>query len=83
MLASTVNPFATGVASAAADISIGDGIGFRLLMYVTLVPVGVWWVLRYARKIKADPSKSLVGDAEGDDELRATRFARRSSPHDP
>ena len=71
VLASTVNPFATGVASAAADISIGDGIGFRLLMYVTLVPVGVWWVLRYARKIKADPSKSLVGEVEGDDVLRA------------
>ena len=44
VLASTVNPFATGVASGAADISIGDGIGFRFLMYVVLVPVGVWWV---------------------------------------
>ena len=40
MLASTVNPFATGVASDAAGISIGDGIGFRFLMYVVLVPVG-------------------------------------------
>ena len=56
VLASTVNPFATGVASDAAGISIGDGIGFRFLMYVVLVPVGVWWVLRYARKVKADPS---------------------------
>ena len=71
VLASTVNPFATGVASAAADISIGDGIGFRLLMYVTLVPVGVWFVLRYARKVKADPSLSRVGHVEGDDVLRA------------
>ena len=56
VLASTVNPFATGVASDAADISIGDGIGFRFLMYVVLVPVGVWWVVRYARKVKADPT---------------------------
>ncbi|GAA3811664.1 YfcC family protein [Nocardioides panacisoli] len=71
VLASTVNPFATGVASGAADISIGDGIGFRLLMYVVLVPVAVWWVTRYARKVKADPSHSMVGDSEGDDELRA------------
>lgn len=71
VLASTVNPFATGVASDAADISIGDGIGFRLLMYVLLVPVGVWWVLRYAKRVKADPSRSLVGKVEGDDELRA------------
>ena len=41
VLASTVNPFATGVASDAAGISIGDGIGFRFLMYVVLVPIGV------------------------------------------
>lgn len=71
VLASTVNPFATGVASDSAGISIGDGIVFRFVMYLALVPVAVWWVLRYARRVKADPSRSLVGDVEGDDELRA------------
>ena len=60
VLASTVNPFATGVASDAAGISIGDGIGLRFLMYLVLVPVGIWWVLRYARKVKADPA-ALAG----------------------
>lgn len=71
VLASTVNPFATGVASDAADVSIGDGIGFRLLMYVVLVPIGVLFVLRYARRVKADPSTSLVGRLEGDAEIAA------------
>ncbi|WP_341924537.1 YfcC family protein [Nocardioides psychrotolerans] len=71
VLASTVNPFATGVASDAAGISIGDGIGFRFLMYLVLVPVGVWWVVRYARKVHADPASSRVGAVEGDVELRA------------
>lgn len=70
VLASTVNPFATGVASDSAGISIGDGIGFRLAMYVVLVPVGIWWVLRYAKRVKADPSRSLAADVKGDDELR-------------
>ncbi|MCD9197993.1 YfcC family protein [Aeromicrobium wangtongii] len=69
VLASTVNPFATGVASDAADISIGDGIVLRFVMYILLVPIGIWWVLRYARKVKADPSNSMVGPAEGDEEL--------------
>jgi uncharacterized ion transporter superfamily protein YfcC len=46
VLASTVNPFATGVASDAAGISIGDGIGLRFLMYLVLVPISVWWVVR-------------------------------------
>ncbi len=69
VLASTVNPFATGVASEAAGVSIGNGIGYRLLMYVVLVPIGVAFVLRYASRVKADPSTSLVGAQEGDEEL--------------
>jgi uncharacterized ion transporter superfamily protein YfcC len=69
VLASTVNPFATGVASDAAGISIGDGIGFRLLMFVVLVPVAVLYVLRYARKVKSDPSKSLTTPQSGDTEI--------------
>jgi uncharacterized ion transporter superfamily protein YfcC len=71
VLASTVNPFATGVASGAAGVSIGDGIGFRLLMYIVLVPIGVLFVLRYARTVKADPSRSLTAPQEGDAELAA------------
>jgi len=60
-LASTVNPFATGAASAAADISIGDGIGLRLVMYVVLTAVAIAYVVRYASRVKRDPSRSLVG----------------------
>lgn len=60
VLASTVNPFSTGVASAAAEVSIGNGIGLRTLMYVVLTVVSVLYVVRYARKVKKDPSKSLV-----------------------
>jgi uncharacterized ion transporter superfamily protein YfcC len=71
VLASTVNPFATGVASDSAGISIGNGIGFRFLMYVLLVPIGIWYVLRYAKQVKADPARSLTGKVEGDDELAA------------
>jgi len=71
VLASTVNPFATGVGSGAADIGIGDGIGLRFVMYLVLVPVSVWWVIRYARRVKEDPSRSKVGEVEGDAELRA------------
>jgi uncharacterized ion transporter superfamily protein YfcC len=71
VLASTVNPFATGVASEAAGISIGDGIGFRFLMYLVLVPVGVLYVLRYARRVKQDPSRSLAPPQPGDEEIAA------------
>jgi uncharacterized ion transporter superfamily protein YfcC len=60
-MASTINPFATGVASDAAGISIGEGIGLRLLMYVVLTTIAIAYVLRYAHRVKADPTLSLVG----------------------
>lgn len=62
VVASTVNPFATGIASDAAGISIGEGIVLRLVMLVVLVAIGIFFVVRYARRVKADPSRSVVAD---------------------
>src|SRR2546430_16529578 len=59
-LASTVNPFATGVASAGGDGALGNGIALRILMYLVLTAVSAIYVLRYARKVHAYPTKSLV-----------------------
>lgn len=70
-LGSTINPFATGVGSGAADISIGDGIGLRLIMYVVLTAVTIGYVVRYARRISADPAASIVGFRPQDAELAA------------
>lgn len=68
-LASTVNPFATGVASSGAGIELGNGIALRVLMYVVLTTVVILYVLRYARKVKADPTRSMVTPVEGDELL--------------
>lgn len=60
VLASTVNPFATGVASQSLNISPGDGLFPRLILLVITTAVSIIYVMRYANKIKQDPSKSLV-----------------------
>jgi uncharacterized ion transporter superfamily protein YfcC len=70
-LASTVNPFATGVASDAAGVDLGNGIVLRFIMYLVLTTVSILYVLRYARKVHKDPSKSLSVAQEGDDLLAA------------
>jgi uncharacterized ion transporter superfamily protein YfcC len=62
VLASTVNPFATGVASNFAGISIADGMVSRLIILVVGVGMGIFFVIRYAEKVKKDPTKSLVYD---------------------
>ncbi|MEE0775837.1 MAG: YfcC family protein [Bacillota bacterium] len=61
-LASTVNPFATGIASGFAGISMGDGILVRLGMLVILEAIAIWFVMGYAARIKKDPSRSWVAD---------------------
>jgi len=61
VLASTVNPFATGVASDAADIGIGEGLPLRVVMWLVLVTIAILYVLRYANRVKNDHTKSIVG----------------------
>ena len=61
VMASTVNPFSIGVAAGEAGVSIGDGIGLRVLLWIVLTAMAVAWVLRYAAKVRRDPDASLVG----------------------
>jgi uncharacterized ion transporter superfamily protein YfcC len=68
-LASTVNPFATGVASDAAGVALGNGIGLRLIIYVVSVVIALFYVLWYARRVKADPAKSMALAIEGDEAM--------------
>jgi uncharacterized ion transporter superfamily protein YfcC len=74
-LASTVNPFATGVASDGAGIALGDGLVSRVIIYLVLTAVTIAYVLRYANRVKKDPSKSFVTPLPGDDEMRTESAA--------
>jgi uncharacterized ion transporter superfamily protein YfcC len=60
--ASTINPFATGIGSEAAGISISEGLLLRIIMFIVFVGIGIFFVMRYASRVKADPSRSIVAD---------------------
>ena len=60
VLASTVNPFATGIASGFAGVSLGDGLMVRLVMLAVFDAAAIWYVMAYARRVRAHPEKSLV-----------------------
>jgi len=68
VIGSTVNPFATGVASDAAGITIGEGIGLRIALWLTVVSLGIAYVLWYARRVRTQPEKSVVGISPADAE---------------
>jgi uncharacterized ion transporter superfamily protein YfcC len=69
-LGSTLNPFATGIASGFAGVSISDGIVGRLVILLVGLAIGIWFVLRYADRVKRDPAASVVHDMKADNEAR-------------
>ena len=64
-LASFSNPFSAVVASNAAGINWKDGMNERLAMFVITGIIMIWYIVRYANKIKQDPTKSLVYKIDG------------------
>jgi uncharacterized ion transporter superfamily protein YfcC len=69
-LGSTLNPFATGIASGFAGVSISEGIVGRLVILLIGLAIGIWFVLRYADRVKRDPATSVVHDMREDNEAR-------------
>ena len=66
VIGSTVNPFSTGVASDAAGVSIGEGIGLRIALWIVVVGLGIGYVIWYARRVNRDAAKSIVGVSDSD-----------------
>ena len=65
-IAAFSNPFSTIIASNAAGINWMDGLTSRLILWVIITGVFAWYILRYAAKVKKDPSASLVLKFDGD-----------------
>lgn len=60
------NPFSVIIASNAAGINWMDGLSERLILWVMVTTILVWYILRYAAKIKKDPTASLVYKIDGE-----------------
>jgi uncharacterized ion transporter superfamily protein YfcC len=68
VIGSTINPFATGIASGFAGTDISEGLIGRLVILVIGTIIGIFFVMRYAEKVKKDPSKSLIYDQKAANE---------------
>ena len=62
VMASTTNPFATIIASDAAGIKWTTGLEGRVAMLVICITITILFILHYAKKVKADPKKSVIYD---------------------
>jgi uncharacterized ion transporter superfamily protein YfcC len=67
-LGSTINPFATGIASGFAGVSISDGLAGRLVILVVGLAIGIVFLLRYADRVKKEPESSVVSGLRAENE---------------
>ena len=81
VLGSTINPFSTGIASGFADISIGDGVIERLIILVLSLAAAIWFVMRYAAKVKKglyrEDSKLLPNQLSDNESREIPAFTAR------
>jgi uncharacterized ion transporter superfamily protein YfcC len=60
----TTNPFTLGIAQSIGELPIFSGIGYRWMVFVVFMAIGIWWTMRYAAKVKANPELSIVKDID-------------------
>ncbi|MGF1736410.1 YfcC family protein [Photobacterium satsumensis] len=65
-LGSTINPFATVIASNAAEINFMEGFALRAVILILGWLLCVFYVMRYAERVKQDPSRSIVAHQHDD-----------------
>lgn len=62
--AGTMNPFNVGIAQGIAELPIYSGLGLRIVMHITFLAIAGVYMMRYAARVKADPTKSIVYNLE-------------------
>ncbi|MEN8223923.1 MAG: AbgT family transporter [Bacteroidota bacterium] len=55
-----LNPFTIGIAQGIAELPLFSGIEYRLVCWIILNFVGIFYILRWARKVKKNPESSYV-----------------------
>ncbi|WP_042149905.1 YfcC family protein [Paucisalibacillus sp. EB02] len=54
------NPFTIGVAQGIAELPIFSGMTLRIIYWLLFMAVSIAFVMRYAHKVKKDPTKSIM-----------------------
>ncbi|WNH12151.1 YfcC family protein [Thalassobellus suaedae] len=65
-MCSTTNPFSAIIASDAAGINWTTGLTGRFVMLILGTLICIIYIIRYAQRVKKDPSKSVIFDQKND-----------------
>lgn len=58
--AAITNPFTIGIAQKLAGLPLFSGAGFRVVVFISIYSVFIWFLINYAKKIEKNPKASLV-----------------------
>jgi uncharacterized ion transporter superfamily protein YfcC len=69
-----MNPYTVIVAQGIAGVPPMSGLWFRLALFVPFMAIGIHHVWSYARRVRADPSQSLMAGVTGAPTLAVTDY---------
>jgi len=59
-----LNPFTVQISQAIAGVPLGSGIYYRILVWIIATTLAIVWVMVYAARVKADPTRSVMYDLD-------------------
>ncbi len=63
-VAGVMNPFTVGISQSLAGLPIFSGMTLRIILHIVLLGSACIYIMRYAKKVKANPELSIVRDLE-------------------
>ena len=79
-LGSTFNAFATVIASNAAGVPFTDGLVLRVFILFACLAAGIFYVMRYATRVKANPAYSVVAEQREENIAHFLKGAEAGAP---
>ena len=58
----TINPYTVGVAQRISEVELYSGTGYRVVCFIVFMAISIFYVMRYANKIKKNPSSVMQGE---------------------
>ncbi len=59
-----LNPFTVQISQGIAGVPLGSGLQYRILVWFLATAVAIAWVMVYAARVKADPTRSPMFDLD-------------------
>ncbi|MFJ5768675.1 YfcC family protein [Psychrobacillus sp. NPDC093180] len=58
-----INPYSVGIAHKIAELPLFSGLLFRVIVFVVIVSITIWYTWRYAKKVLKDPKNSILSNS--------------------